>query len=115
MTEAFVNVRFARSQVERLDVLAEVQGASRSDVIRSLVMEASMTPEERSSVPDERELLLLLGEKARAGNVTAMKALLEEHRRDGGDEPPSEFDELDGSIIDQLAKRRTNGNAKRAA
>ena len=37
------------------------------DVIRSLVMDAAMTPAERATLPNEDELLALLSDKARSG------------------------------------------------
>ncbi len=84
-------------QLERLDMVAEARGLSRSDTLRRLIDEASLTPEERYRIPDESELLMLLGERARAGNVAAIRALLDRHQQDGedADPKPSEFDELD--------------------
>lgn len=76
-----------------------------------------MTPVERASIPDEDELLDLLSDKARSGNVAAIKALLDRQARDG-DRTPSAFDaagitELTPrgrSKIEQLAaKRRRSG------
>ena len=51
------------------------------------------------------ELLLVLSERARAGNVGAIKALLEELRRDADDseDAGNGFDALSG---DELAQRR---------
>ena len=76
---------------------------TRADAVRLAIREASMEPEERDTVPDRDELLRLLGGSARDGSVTAMKALLEEHRHDGNDDPKPER-----SAIDELAHRRAN-------
>lgn len=57
-------------------------------------------------VPSREELLLLAGEQARKGSVTAIKLLLEEHRRadDNADEEASGIASLYAQ--DELAKRR---------
>lgn len=52
--------------------------------------------------PDRDEVLRLLGVAARSGSVTAMKALLDEYRRDGDDTETKPT-----SVIDELAQRRT--------
>jgi hypothetical protein len=51
--------------------------------------------------PDRDELLRLLGRQAREGHVVAMRALLEEYRRDGAEDSPAAK-----SIVDELASRR---------
>ena len=74
---------------------------NRSQALRAAVLEAS--PAASSDLPpvaDRDELLRLLGEAARGGSVSAMRALLLEHRRDGGDVPPGD------GLIDELAARR---------
>ena len=50
-----------------------------------------------SDVADRDELLLLLTDRARSGSVPAMKALLDELRREDADEdsPASALDALD--------------------
>lgn len=55
-----------------------------------------------SEVATRDELLLLLSGAARRGNVGAMRVLLEELRRDAGDEDAS--DPFSG--LDELAPRR---------
>jgi hypothetical protein len=115
MAERFVNVRFSGGQMERLEGLCAARGQSRSDVIRGLVLDAAMEPAERACIPDESELLTLLSDKARSGNVTAIKTLLERHAKGVDDSNPfSELDELDGpDVIARLAahrRERRNGN-----
>ena len=118
MTESFVNVRFQAAQLGRLDELCDTRGVSRSDLIRGLVMDAVMAPADRDTVPDEAELLRLLSDKARAGNVSAIKTLLDRHERHGWndvDDPFAELDELDGgSAISRLARRR-NGHDRQSS
>jgi hypothetical protein len=52
-------------------------------------------------LPDRQELLELLAERARDGNVQAIRLLLEEERRDDGSSDGSALDRLD-----ELAPRR---------
>jgi len=64
-------------------------------------MEATV-PENQSAVPDAAEALVLLGEAARAGSVSAMKELLAHHRerrQQGGDAL---------SAVDELAAKRAS-------
>lgn len=65
--------------VARLDQLAEATGSSRSAAIKRAILEAS-TPANAQPIPDEHEVLVLLSEAARGGNVTAMRELLAYHR-----------------------------------
>lgn len=54
-----------------------------------------------SDVADRDELLRILTERAREGNVAAAKALLDELRRDvGDDEAGSTLDALDGNVTE---------------
>ena len=55
----------------RLDQLAKARGLNRSRAIQAAILEATMPDAE--GVPSEAEVLELLGESARAGNVAAMK------------------------------------------
>jgi hypothetical protein len=57
------------------------------------------------AVADREELLVLLTQAARKGNVPAMRILLEESRRDGSDEATS------AGIIDELASKRKKAAA----
>lgn len=60
-----------------------------------------------TGVPDRGELLEILGARARAGNVAAVKALLDELRREDDDsDAGSGFDALD-----ELASRRDRKTA----
>ena len=93
-----ISLRLMSEQLERLDELAESRGLSRSDTLRRLVDEATLSPEDRHRLPDSQELLVLLGERARAGNVAAIRVLLdrvERERQDDEDFEPNPFDELD--------------------
>ncbi len=102
-----ITVRLMAEQIDRLDMVAEARGLDRSNTIRRLIDEASMTAEERRQLPTEQELLELLAERARAGNVGAVKALLDRLRRErDAEEPePSEFDELDGLVARHRDRR----------
>lgn len=67
----------------RLDQLAAARGLNRSKAIQAAIVEATM-PAARG-VPSEAEVLALLGETARAGNVAAMKELRKYHRERAND------------------------------
>ncbi|MEK6328589.1 MAG: hypothetical protein AABM66_13850 [Actinomycetota bacterium] len=90
------HVTFRASAVlqRRLDQLAAARGLNRSKAIQAAIVEATMP--DASGVPSEAEVLELLGETVRAGNVAAMKELRRYHReRDMcNDDPFAEFDEL---------------------
>src|SRR5438105_2285833 len=84
--------------------MAAVPGFNRSAVARAAWLEA-LDPERSKGRPKtatRTELLELLTEAARAGNVSAARALLEELRRDalGSEHPQS------ASVIDELCRRR---------
>jgi hypothetical protein len=68
--------------VARIDALAAARGSTRSAAIKAAILEASI-PAGASSVPDDHEVLVLLSDAARAGNVAAMKELLAYHRERG--------------------------------
>jgi predicted transcriptional regulator len=74
---ARITVRLTDSTVQRLDALAERRAVDRTRVVRQL-LEAGLRdePEPPSEMPSEAELLAVLSEKARAGNVAAARALL---------------------------------------
>jgi hypothetical protein len=74
--------------VSRLDALAELRGMSRSECLRRLVAEAALTPGEE--IPDVDELMSITAERARAGNMAAVRLLLD---RQAG-EPVSDFERL---------------------
>jgi hypothetical protein len=99
-----ITLRATDAFAKRLDSVAKARGLNRSQMIKAAVLEASMDAKDLDAVPDRDELLRLLGESARSGSVTAMKALLDERRRDGDDaEAP-----LVRSAIDELAARRAS-------
>ena len=78
---AYLSVRLAEGSLRRLDALAEAQGLSRSRLVRRMVdaaIEGAPMPE--VTLPDEDELLQLLAEKARAGSVSAIRALIDRER-----------------------------------
>ena len=52
---------------------------SRSAAIKAAIVEATV-PEHATAVADKHEVLVLLSEAARGGNVAAMKVLLAHHR-----------------------------------
>ena len=90
-----ISLRLMADQLEHLESVAEARGLSRSHVLRRLI-DASLTPEERGRLPGSDELLILLAERARAGNVAAIRALLDRVERNADAErEASEFDELD--------------------
>ena len=95
-----VSVRLFPPIAERLDALAEARGMTRSELLRTLVLEATV-PDTAPSVPDTDELLRLLGVAARMGNVPAMRELLRHQR---AERPPAGT----LSVVDELAARRAS-------
>jgi predicted transcriptional regulator len=93
-----IHIRLNPVVRRHLDRLAERRGSSRSEAVRAAIVEATFPA---AGVPDEDELLRLLGVAARAGHVPAIRLLLEEYRRD-------ERRKLGGTlrIVDELAGRR---------
>jgi hypothetical protein len=72
-----LTVRLSSSAMARLKVLAEERGQTRAALVRQLVIGAvEGLPVDPADPPSEKELLELLGERARAGNVAAIRALL---------------------------------------
>lgn len=98
-----ISLRLMADQIERLDAAAAAHGLDRSSLLRRLVDEASLEPEERDRLPGTDELLRLLAERARAGNVAAIQALLARAERDAHEY--SEFDTL-GALQERYAARR---------
>lgn len=98
-----VTFRVSAVLQRRLDELAKARGLNRSKAIQAAILEATIP--DASGVPSEAELLELLGESARAGNVAAMKELMRYHREHAtqDDDAFAEFDEL--------AERRANRNS----
>jgi hypothetical protein len=72
-----LSVRLTDRMFLQLDALAQERGVDRTRVVRQL-LEAGLRdrPVPPSETPSEEELLALLTEKARMGNVSAIRALL---------------------------------------
>jgi hypothetical protein len=90
-----VNCRFEPSQLEHLDALAAARGLTRSGVIRSLVAAESVGAG-AGEIPSEEEILSLLAGRARAGNVSALRALQvwHERQRQGKPQAPEATDRM---------------------
>ena len=72
-----LSVRLTDWMFAQLDGLAEERGITRTRVVRQL-LEAGLRdrPTPVSDPPSEAELVALLSEKARQGNVSAIRSLL---------------------------------------
>src|SRR3989442_1650859 len=92
MTED-LHIRTPPAFRRHLDGLAKARGTTISQTIRWAVMAAALP---KGGVPTEQEILELLGEAARAGNVPAMRELRAYHRERAQttDSPFAEFDQL---------------------
>jgi predicted DNA-binding protein len=62
--------------LDRLDALCVEQGLARAVLVRRLITAALEDPIPEPDVPSEDELLALLAEKIRQGNVAAIRSLL---------------------------------------
>jgi hypothetical protein len=71
-----LSVRLTDRMFWQLDSLAEERGVTRTRLVRQL-LEAGLCdrPPPPSDTPSEEELLALLAEKARTGNVAAIRTL----------------------------------------
>lgn len=79
-----LSVRLPKATLARLDALARDRGVTRTRAIRQL-LDAGLAdrPMVPSEPPTEAELVTLLAERARAGNVSAIRSLLaREHLTD---------------------------------
>jgi hypothetical protein len=79
-----LSVRLTDRRFWQLDALARERGVDRTRVVRQL-LEAGLRdrPAPPSNAPSEDELLELLAEKARMGNVAAIRTpLLREEQKD---------------------------------
>jgi hypothetical protein len=79
-----LSVRLTGRMFEQLDALAAERGVNRTRLVR-LLLEAGLRdrPAPSSEPPSEEELIALLSEKARQGNVSAIRSLLvREHESD---------------------------------
>ena len=72
-----LSVRLTDRMFLELDALAEERGVDRTRLVRQL-LEAGLRerPAPPSDTPSEEELLALLTDRARAGNVAAIRSLL---------------------------------------
>jgi hypothetical protein len=70
-----LGVRLSQRQHDKLAEMARQAGATKSDIVRRLI-DATDVHVEVPDAPDEGELLGILAERARAGNVGAARALL---------------------------------------
>ncbi|QEC48959.1 ribbon-helix-helix protein, CopG family [Baekduia soli] len=91
-----VSVRLSSALVDRLDALAEARGVSRSVCLQALVTDAALLPGEE--VPGTRELLQITAERARAGNMAAVRMLLEREGRRSSED--LEFEREFGARLD---------------
>jgi hypothetical protein len=74
---ARLTIRLTDLMSAQLDVAAQEQGLSRARFVRQLIAQAvAGQPVESLGPPSEDELLELLAEKARQGNVAAIRSLL---------------------------------------
>ncbi|MGI8623107.1 MAG: ribbon-helix-helix protein, CopG family [Solirubrobacteraceae bacterium] len=89
-------MRFSPILLERLDHLAQARKLSRSACLRALVADAALVAGEE--VPGEDELLAILAERARAGNVGAVRMLLE--RQAHRDPAEAAFEREFGGLLD---------------
>ena len=72
-----LSVRLTDQMFGRLDALAEERGLTRTRLVRQILAVAlDGAPVEGAEPPSEDELLALLTEKARQGNVAAIRTLL---------------------------------------
>ena len=72
-----LSVKLSDSQMARLGVLAKERGVAKAVLVRQLILAAiDGVPPEPVDAPSEDELLELLAERARAGNVAAIRSLL---------------------------------------
>ena len=73
---ARLTVRLPDSTLERLDSLCAERGVVRAVLVRRLITAALEGPIPEVDTPSQEELLALLSEKARQGNVAAIRSLL---------------------------------------
>src|SRR4029450_12640987 len=92
---ANLTVRMFPALLARVDELAEARKCSKAQVIRTVVLEATL-PEDAPGIADEREALELLSVAARCGSVPAMRELLAFHDKQQQAKGAGDvFDELD--------------------
>src|SRR5690349_10748820 len=93
-----LEIRLTPAERERFEQLARDRKTTITGAVKSAVLQATA----QGGVPDEAEILELLGEAARTGNVSAMKELRAYHREQR--DPDQADDPLSG--VDELAQRR---------
>lgn len=103
MARDIVSFRASPVLQKRLEELAEGHGGNRTKAIQAAILKAG-DPASPNDVPDEAEVLRLLGESARSGSVSAMKELRAYHREQRDPDETAD-DPLAG--VDELALRRT--------
>jgi hypothetical protein len=76
-----LSVRLGPLTMRSLDDLADERGLSRSELVRRLIEDAAAGRQPLSKaglpLPDEEELVGMLGVQARRGSVSAIRALLQ--------------------------------------
>ena len=95
-----LNIRLTPALRKRLDEYAAERKTTISGAVKAAVLEATKSDR---GVPSEAEVLELLGEAARTGNVSAMKELRNYHRERNSDET----EEAPLAAVDELAIRRS--------
>jgi metal-responsive CopG/Arc/MetJ family transcriptional regulator len=77
-----LSVRLTDRMFQQLDELAEERGITRTRLVRQL-LEAGLRdrPAPTAELPSENELLAILIDRARTGNVNAVKMLLAKHEQ----------------------------------
>jgi hypothetical protein len=105
--EKHLSLRLPVEDVELIETMAGARKLSRSRLIRIAIHFYAEYEGQRSvpPVPDRREVLEILGERTRAGNISAAKLLLAEHQREEL-EKPTPFDVLDGAPSPRRNGRR---------
>lgn len=98
MADDRLEIRLTPALRKRLDDLAQNRNTTVSGAVKSAVLEATKV----GGVPTEEEVLELLGEAARTGNVSAMKELRAYHRERNSNE--TENSPL--AVVDELASKR---------
>lgn len=92
-----LSVRLADRMFHELDAMALERGVTRTRLVRQL-LEAGLRDRDSIPAPDrpsEEELLELLAEKARMGNVSAIRALLvREEQKDPRAQALALFEEM---------------------
>jgi hypothetical protein len=91
-----LSVRLPAATIAQLDALAVERGITRTRVVRQLLGAGLVgRPAPSSEPPTEAELVALLSERARAGNVSAIRSLLvREHVTDPRERAIAAFESM---------------------